>query len=136
MILFEKNIFSDWYTRPHRGLGSVYSLSFFQAAYNRTRFFRHRFPKYVLGEDIVYLFGCLRKAQVIAKINKPIYCYRLRNGSASRSKWTFRKRWDDLKHAIHCFLILLFTPKAPPRIYLRYLRRVGEKTLSLLGELV
>lgn len=91
-----------------------------------------RFPHYSIGEDRVYVYRVARRARKAVLSEKVAYRYRVHDASASHSRTTLRKRWDDLRHAAHVLAILLVTPGARWRIRLRYVRATVEKALGLL----
>ena len=133
LVLFGLKIFDEIGTVGRRGGDGAYSAAFMQAAYRREQFTEIRFPGYIVGEDITYLFCCLRQARGFAMIPEDIYFYRLRQGSAMNSTWTFRKRWDDLRYVVRCLVVLMTSRGVPLRIYARYVRRLPQKIWKLLA---
>lgn len=108
-----------------------FGASFWQCAYHRDVVGHVRFPSLTIGEDRVFVVRCLRRAKRIATISGTSYAYRLRPGSAIRGKWSFRKRWDNFRHAIILLWLMFVTPQANRRWVLRYIRRVFDTGVAL-----
>ena len=92
-----------------------------------------RFTGYCMGADRVYVHQVIRRVRKAVLSDKVGYFYRIHGASVSHSRMTFRKRWDNFRHAAHVLAILLVTPQAGWRIRLRYVRATGEKLLGVLG---
>ena len=106
--------------------------SFVQMFLRRDQVGDIRFSRYSIGEDRVYVYRVARRAKKIVLCDKVGYRYRVHDASASHSRQTLCKRWDDFRHAVHALAILLVTPRAGWRIRLRYVRAAGKKALGLL----
>lgn len=61
-----------------------------------------KFRPISMGEDRLYLFEALVKIDSILLVNKRLYYYRLRDGSALRSSWTEKKIIDTIKYLSLC----------------------------------
>lgn len=109
----------------------LFGTSFVQYAYRKDIVGELRFPSLTIGEDRVFVVRCLRRAKRIATIPGTSYAYRLRSGSAIRGKWSFRKRWDNFRHAIILLGLIFVTPQANRRWVLRYVRRVFDTGVAL-----
>jgi len=81
---------------------------FFQYAMRRDVVKNIRFPPYVMGEDRLYIARCLMRLGRVVDVPTPIYGYRLRDGSAVKSRRTWRKTSDDFKHSVRRFALFLF----------------------------
>lgn len=78
--------------------GSAFTWNFWRQAYRRTIVEGLRFPPYVIGEDLVYSYAASFRAIKIAIIDKSLYGYRVRTGSAMNSKMSARKVRDLLDY--------------------------------------
>lgn len=76
------------------------------AAYRKSFLAGIFFKEFVLGEDLVFFSEILSRAKRVLCLNKVEYANRLRIGSASRSKETYRKLWDRILYREEMFVII------------------------------
>lgn len=68
---------------------------FFGRVYRRDRIADIRFPALVLGEDELYKNLCIERMSSVAIVDRALYGYRQRLGSAVHAPWTNRKFCDE-----------------------------------------
>lgn len=77
-------------------IGHLGGASFVTYAYNRQLCEDVRFRNYIMGEDRLYLATCLARCSRMIRICGVGYGCRMRQGSALRSAWTYKKWQDEL----------------------------------------
>lgn len=92
------------------------------------------FPMYTIGEDLAFLAKSLVLASVCVSTTAAIYGYRLREGSAIRSRYSLRKFSDFINYGRDRFVAFTQSGKCVDRsVY----RRIGlELTENALGGLM
>lgn len=131
MIGFGLHTFDESGNAKDYRFGDPIMAAFFQYAYRQNLAREVNFPGLSIGEDRVFEVRCLCRAKRLASVEGVSYRYRLRNGSVIRSKWSFRKRWDNFRHAVIMLGLTTVAPQANCRWVLRYIRRVFDTGVAL-----
>lgn len=76
----------------------AFTWNFWRQAYRRGLVHGLLFPSYVIGEDLVYSYSAVFRAHKIGILDRPLYGYRLRPGSAMLSQMSPRKVCDILNY--------------------------------------
>lgn len=74
-----------------------------------------RFPKYVVGEDLLFRAKALMNAKKIVTTEDVLFAYRTRIGSVSNSKLTWRKYSDRMKYLVQWLGMVLLGKRRQPK---------------------
>lgn len=123
VVMYDKEAFEENHGQSELGKASVvldisrvltYEVSeadFFQFAYLAHVLAKLRFPRYIMGEDRLFLAWALVRAGKLTRIHEVGYYYRQRLGSAVNSCFSWRKWRDDLYHSVRRMMALAFCGK-------------------------
>ena len=132
MITFGQDAFDEKGVRRMGPAEDPFLCGFFQTVYRRATLGAIRFPPYRIGEDRVYTFKCLARARENVLCDGIMYHYRLREGSAMKSRQTLTKRWHNFRHSVDLALLMPRIRTMPFRWRVRIVRAVFTNFIGLL----
>ena len=132
MITFGQDAFDEKGVRRMGPAEDPFLCGFFQTVYRRETLGAIRFPPYRIGEDRVYTFKCLARARENVLCDGIMYHYRLREGSAMKSRQTLTKRWHNFRHSVDLALLMPRIRTMPFRWRVRIVRAVFTNFIGLL----
>lgn len=90
-------------------------FSFCTFAYRRDVACAERFPRYVVGEDLLYRARCLNRARRIVSTENVLFAYRMRKNSVSHTRLTFRKYSDRIKYLVKWLALTVINTRRQPK---------------------
>lgn len=113
-------------------LGEDLAYSFSTFCYRRDIAISVRFPKYIVGEDLIYRSRCLQKARRIVSTTSAFLAYRMRIGSVTNSHFSWRKYVDRVVFTGHWIGLVMASPyKYPNRFWWRLVKNLVRGILNL-----